>query len=207
MPAASSSLSFPLKAAYLSELKRVYSLSPRVEGNISTIPVTGSGTVNQGPFSLGIFESNSALSRTTTANITLTVNGQSLPISATETSYYDGAFNPLGSISSDGEYSVVTRINQLPDTATIGETGLYASYAIYPSSAKSHQSADMTISYVITAHTANTAMVNIVTKRSESGRVVYSTTDRYIIDESGGFVVESTDLLDVDDEIDLTMTY
>jgi hypothetical protein len=116
-------------------------------------------------------------------------------ISATGTSYFDGNFVPVGSSINGGEYGVYLTPPVVPVSVQVGDTGTIGTKTAYSDNTKSNVVGHDDMTYVIEADTANTAMVDLITKSYDSNGVLLITThNRFKILPAGYLIPYSVDI-------------
>jgi hypothetical protein len=155
-----SSETFQLRAAYVNYLTDTRSATFTVSGTVEGINVTGNGTATQGALSNTTFEGQAALQKVSIITGTLRADGQTVPLSASSTTYVDSNYNPLGSSSTD--YEVVTGSVNIPATAKVNDTGVWYSSTRYSSSAKTTRRGTASVSFVMEPDTASTSLLKII---------------------------------------------
>jgi hypothetical protein len=154
-------------------------------GTVSGASLTGSGTVTQGTLTSTTFESAAALQKTTTATGSLTVNGNTVPLSTSTTNYVDSNYSPLGSNGTD--YAVVSNSVTIPTTARVNDTGTWYSTVRYSSSAKTTRRGTATVSFVLEPDTASTALLKIIdVERNTTNTVTSTSTVTFRMTPAGG---------------------
>lgn len=125
------------------------------------------------------FEGQPALSATSVSTLSFT---NCTPASTTSTgiNYYDTAYVEVGSVNQDGSnYCVVTTPTALPLTFRVGDVGTLPQELCYTSSTKVTSDGRLDKSYVIEADTADTALVNLISKRyNSSNQLLYTGQER-----------------------------
>lgn len=175
---------FQLRAAYVNYLTDTRSAPFTVSGTVEGINVTGSGTTTQGGLTNTTFERLPALQKVSVVTATLSANGQSLPLSATTTTYVDSNYNPLGSDGAD--YEVVSGSVTIPTTAKVNDAGVWYSSTLYSSSAKTSRSGTATVSFVMEPDTASTALLKILRiEKDPSGITTSSSSISFRMTPSG----------------------
>jgi len=187
----SSTLSFPLQAADAAMSASGYAKTYAISGSCS-----GSATYTVGAATGGAtFEGVSGrLSATMTFTRSLS-NCTPYSTTATQVSYFDTNYLPVGASMSDGRYSVFLTPPSLPTSVMVGATGVIGTITRYTDSTKSTLAGRGDYSYVIEADTANTAIVNIIEQGYDaSGTLTATVQSRYRIASTGALVPISIDV-------------
>jgi hypothetical protein len=149
-------------------------LSWTLTGTLSGVAVTGSGNVSQGALNSVAFEGKSALAKTLTVTGTIAVNGTTIPLNSTSTSYLDSNYSPLGTLSD--EYQVVVGTPSIPDSAKVGDTVTVYQANRYQNSNKTVLLGTEAVSFVLEADTSTTALLKIIAiEKDNSGKQTQST--------------------------------
>ncbi|MES1980929.1 MAG: hypothetical protein V4443_00500 [Pseudomonadota bacterium] len=186
-----SNLSFSFENAYKTMVANGSSYNFAISGSCN-----GSGSINTAPATTTspptVFEGVTAAA----AVQTVTMNFSNCTNSAvTGTNYYDVNYNPLGYNITNGEYGVYLAPPNIPSSVVVGSTGIIGTITVYPDSVSTTSIGTDVLSYVVEADTANTAIVNIITKSYDAGNVLLLTEqDRYLIRTTGALVPVSSDL-------------
>ena len=186
-----STLSFPLKSAYASLLATGYSKTYAVSGTCN-----GSATETLSAATGGAsFEGASGvLSTNQTLTITFT-NCTPASSAATATGYYDSNYVPLGSSIPGTSYRVYAPGLTIPSSVAVGSTGTIGTANNYSSSTKATSVGQTSLSYVVEADTANTAIVNLIARTFDaSGRLTSTEQDRFRISATGPLTPVSIDI-------------
>jgi hypothetical protein len=183
-----STLTFPFAQAFADFVANSHSFNYSMSGNDAGTSATGSGTVYYGAAVGATFEGQSGLSQTAVISGTTTENNQTTPYSATVDSFYTTNYVPLGS-SSATDYCVVQGTPVLPTGVKVGDAADLYVEDCYVDSSKTTKTSQDTNSYSISADTASTAIVDLITRSRSplSGAVMSSDEDRYRIDQNGNF--------------------
>ncbi len=186
-----STLSFPLKGAYSALVAAGETKSLTVSGtcpgtaNVTRAAATGGATFE------GVSGRLSAVS-TLTMNLT---NCSVASIASTSTSYYDTNYTPIGSNTVGGNYGVFLTLPVIPTSVTVGSTAVLGAQTLYTTSTKAVLAGQRIASYVVEPDTANTAIVNFISKEFNASNVLLATEqDRYRISSSGTPVLVSIDV-------------
>ena len=186
-----STLSFPLLAAYRKLLKDGESMSFTLSGGTCT----GTGTWTETPANTpATFDGKEAFSILVTIALTTSSPCHSAVISYQK--YVDANYLPLGSDGVSVSYSVFQTADGFPTSVKVGDTGVFGTENYYTSSAKSIRTGTDTISYLITADTANTALVNLIVRSDNTSSTLTSSGQLvYRIDSTGTLTRISLDAL------------
>src|SRR5450759_384494 len=185
----SSSLSFPLNSRMAPSVPEPGSTDFSVSGTCSgTANITSSTPI---PATFGTVAGFSVQSA---ASMNLP-NCNPPYIYGTSTDYYDSNYNPLGTIDSSGNYVVYTTPISMPVSVRVGDAGTIGIKKYYTDSTKIFLVSQDEISYVIELVTANTAVVNVITKSYDlSGTLTFTEQDRSRIKADGTGSLVSADL-------------
>ena len=156
---------------------------------------TGSGTRTSGAANtVATFEGVTGFSAASTLTINLSTPCNS--IAQTSTSYYDTNYVPLGFNSIGVNYGVYLTPPSIPSTVSVGSTGTIGTETLYTNSTKTVPNGTQVSSYVVTADTATTAIVDLISKGYTSGSVLsFTEQDYYRMDASGNLTPISIDIL------------
>jgi hypothetical protein len=195
---------FPLTTVYANTLQsssNTYSISGVVNG----VAVTGSGTVTRGALSSGTFEGSSAQQRTTTSTGSIVANGQTIPLNTSSIGWFDSNYLPLGS-SGGEEYVVVVGSAVIPATVRVSDTATVYTANRYSDSSKTVLLGTDTVSYVVEADTATTALLTLISTERDTSNTLTSTSAQQVrITPSGTFTRIKETLLEGSNT--LTFTY
>lgn len=195
---------FQLRTAWVNYLTDTRSLPFTVSGTSSGIPITGSGTLTQGSLSAAVFEGVSAMQKVSTATGSISGNGITVPLSTSIIEYVEGNYYPLG--SSGDEYTVVNGTATIPQTAMVNDTGTLFTENRYQTSVKAALLGTNTMTYVVQADSATTALLKLIeVEKSTAGTTTGTTTITYRMTPSGGLTRLSEVFTDATDA--LTITY
>jgi hypothetical protein len=202
-PVASTS-TFPLFTIHVNTLQ-ASSNSFSYSGMIDGTAITGSGNVTRGGLSSGTFESIAAQQRTTITTGSISGNGQTLPMNTSGVGWYDSNYLPLGSNGGE-EYVVVNRPAVIPATVRVNDAGMLYTSNRYTTSSKTSLLGTESVSYVIEADTATTALLTfIVIEKNNSNSVTSTVTRQMRITPTGTFTRTKDTLLSGTST--LTVTY
>lgn len=166
---------FNLSQAWVNYLTSTQSLPFTVQGNISGVSVTGSGTYSQAALQAATFETQPALLKSSTATFRLSANGQTVELAVVGALYVNSSYVPLGSENAE-EYSVVTSAVTIPATARVGDNGNWYTETRYPSSAKLYSTGTQVTAFALEADTASTALLKILNTEFDSSNNQISQT-------------------------------
>jgi hypothetical protein len=200
----SSSETFQLRTAWVNYITDTRSLPFTVTGTASGTSVTGSGTLTQGSLSSTVFESRSALSKTSVITGSISRGGQTFPLGLTTTSYMDSNYNPMG--SSGPEYVVTTSGNTIPLTARVNDTGIWFQSVRYTSPSKTSRLGTATTSFVLEPDTASTALLKIMVTETDTYGATTSTTTLTFRMTPAGSLTRLSEVGSVDGD-SLTISY
>jgi len=137
---------------------------------------TGSLTLTVGAASTATtFEGSPAISGN--EGLTGTFNGCTpSSIASTGTRYFNSSYAPLGfNFPSGSGYGVYSSVPVLTTAARVGDVGVVGTVNLYTNSTKFNPTGHDDVSYIISADTATTAIVNVVTKSYNAGNVLTAT--------------------------------
>lgn len=195
---------FDLKSAWANYVSSASSRPFSISGMVAGESVSGSGTITEGALLPATFEGLPALSKTTIASATITVAGQSIPLSTSSSTYVDSTYLPLG--SSGERYSVVTGVPSIPSSARVNDTGLIYTEINYPNSAKAYSIGTTTLSFALEPDTASTALVKLVAvDKDTAGTTIATSVTTLRVTPTGGLTWISDSTTSMDGT--LTFTY
>ena len=196
---------FPLMTVYTNTLTSSSSNNYTISGTVSGVAVTGSGTVTFGNLSAGTFEGAAAQQRTTTATGSIVVNGTTVPLNSSSTDWFDSNYVPKGE-SGGTDYVVVTGTPTIPTTVRVNDTGTLYTANRYADSTKSVLSGTSSVTYVVEADTASTALLKLIIEEKNNSNATTSTSSAQVrITPAGAFTrVKETYL---EGSSTLTITY
>jgi hypothetical protein len=204
--AITSTQTFQVQAALATMFTAQSTLSFTVSGTVNGVNVTGSGTVTRGSVTGTTFEGASALQRSTTVSMTLTGNGQTIPLTSTDVSYATSNYIPLG--SSGAEYEVVVGTPTIPATAMVNDNGTAYVSSLYTNSSKGTFLGTDTVTYVLLPDTASTALLRMTqTSKNTSNAVTLQDTVTVRVTPAGGVTFIDETVFDVASGSNLTITY
>jgi hypothetical protein len=158
--------SFMLKAA-IANSNQAGANNVTINGFMSGVAITGSGSVTRGSLSAGTFEGTSLFQQTITTMINLTVSGVTVPFNDTTVYWYDSNNIPIGESDGD-EYTVVNGTPIIPTTVKVNDTGIMYTANRYSDSTKATLLGTSSVSYVIQADTATTALLKLINKEIDT---------------------------------------
>ena len=193
-----SSETFSIKAVRINGLLSPSSNKFTISGTLNGAAVTGSGSVTSSNLSAGTFEGLPALQRTTTATGSYVANGVTYPLNSLSITWVDSNYEPKGS-SNRSEYGVITGTPSIPTKAKINDSGTLFTFKRYTNSTKAVLLGTKTVSYVMEADTASTALLTIISVEKNTSNITTSTnSDQLRITPTGTYtpisetVVEGT---------------
>lgn len=158
---------------------------------------TGTATITNGAATPSTFEgvAGFAATQTATATVDLT-NCTPATNTISGTSYYDGSYTPLGSSIPGVEYAkFLTAPPPLPTAVKVGDAAVYATLTTFTDSTKIIVTGQRVLSYVVEADTANTAVVNLVSKGYDMlHQPLFTQQSRYRIAADGTLTVLTIDV-------------
>ena len=156
---------------------------------------TGTATITNGAATPSTFEGVAGFAATQTATVNLT-NCTPATNTISETSYYDGSYTPLGSSIPGVEYAkFLTAPPPLPTAVKVGDAAVYATLTTFTDSTKIIVTGQRVLSYVVEADTANTAVVNLISKGYDTlHQLLFTQQSRYRIAADGTLTVLTIDV-------------
>ncbi len=145
-----------------------------IRGTSSEATIAGSGTVTRGSLNAGTFEGVAAQQRTTTITGSFTVNGTSYALNASTVDWFDSKNVPVGE-SGGTDYVVVTGTPTVPATVRVNDTGTLYTANRYSNSTKSVLRGTETVTYVVEADTASTALLTLIVTEKDNSNTTKST--------------------------------
>ena len=180
-----STLTFPLQQININQLVNSSSAPFTVSGTMNGYSVTGTGNLTDGTLSAATFEGNPAQQQITTITGSITVNGQTSSLGSSSTTYVDSNYLPLG-VSDTSEYTVMVTANPIPSSVHVNDTGTLATGNRYTNSTKSTLLDTLTMTYVIEADTATTALLSVINKYQDmNGTITETSINQYRIGADG----------------------
>ncbi len=169
----SSPSTYPFSVIWINSL-RPSSKNFNISGYVNGMEVTGSGTVTRGAFSTGIFEGVSANRQIKTLTGEFAVGGTTVPMSSYVFDWVNSNYEPLGKSGGD-DYFVVRGVPTFPATVRVNDSGALYSAEIYNNSSKSGYIGTVSVTYVVEADTATTALLRIITEERNAFGMIKST--------------------------------
>jgi hypothetical protein len=194
-----STLSFPLQASGAALVKNGYSIAMKAKGTAATQATDGlcSGTFDLTQTAANTattFEGSPALSATRVSSIAFT-NCTPANVSVTATHFYNSAYDELGFSVVGGRYGVETVIGNTPAMVKVGNSGTLGSTTFYTDSSKAVFDGHDEDSFVVEADTANSVIVNFISKDYNAASQLTTTEqDRVRIDSAGVLTPLSIDI-------------
>lgn len=185
-----STLAFPLQAAYKSFAASGFSKTFSISGTC-----TGSGNASVSAANVPTtFEGTTGFSATSTITGTF-ANCTPGSYAGSSTSYYDTNYTPLGSSTAGTSYGVYATPLSIPVTVKVGDTATVGTETKYTNSTKTTPSGTNVMSYIVEVDTANTAIVNLISKSYNAlGTLTSTGQDRYRITSGGTLTPTSMDI-------------
>jgi hypothetical protein len=156
-----STASFPLQAAYRALVLSAQSYNFSITGSCSG---TAAESVAAATVST-MFEGSAALQSIVTEQLNLT-NCSPQTVATTTTTYLDPmTYLPLGSVTVGSEYAVAqARPSVLPLSVNVGDSAAVVGFDVYSNSTKTVLVGTRSATFMITADSATTALLTIITK-------------------------------------------
>lgn len=148
-----------------------------------SFPFTGAGTLTESSDS-ATFEGQSALRKNSEMRGTLSVNGETRPLSSSSQLYFDTGYGPMGSTGEEA-YCVVSYANALPASAKAGDSGPWYAENCYTDSTKRVSIGTDSISYSLEADTATSLLLNVLQRMEEPGGARLSGISTFRVETSG----------------------
>ena len=181
---------FPLLSGYKARIAAGSTDNFTISGTCA-----GTATFTSGAATAGTFQSvvGYAVVQTATVNFT---NCTPSSNAVTGTGYYDLNYSPLGSQVPGTEFTKYASLPPaIPSSVKVGDTAAYATLNVYTNSTMATATGQRFISYVIEADSANTAIVNLITKSyNTAGQLLYTQQSRYRIAADGLLTNVSIDI-------------
>ena len=184
--------SFNLQSGYNAIVQngwsKTFSISGTCTGSISITRAAASTSTT--------FESVSALSSAETLTGSFT-NCTPASLAVTETLYYNSSnYTQLGYSVLSGNYAVFATPPTIPTSVRVGDTAVIGTMNIYTNSSKTTSAGHQDLSYVVTADTASTAFITLISRIYDASSNLTSTEqDKYRIDASNQLTPVSLDIL------------
>ena len=184
-----STLSFPLQSGLRAMAAHGGSIDFTVSGTCD-----GSGNIASSIPLAATFENISGFSSASTFYLNFT-NCSPPSIYSTSTDYYDNNYDSIGSIDSSGEYGVFSLPLSIPVSVKVGDAGTIGTKNYYSDSTKIFPTGHDEDSYVILPDTAETAIINMISKSYDNSNVLTSTGyDKYRIKADGSLSLISSEV-------------
>ena len=183
-----STMSFPAQAGYRARVNAGSDDSFSIKGTCS-----GTAKITNGASTASTFEGVAGLSASQTATVNFT-NCFPSQNSASGTNYYDPtASTLLGSTVQGLEYSKFSAPpSPLPASVTVGANGSLATLTTYTDSSKATATGQRVVSYAVEADTADTVILNIVTKTYDNAatpELLLTQQNRYRLASDGSLTL------------------
>lgn len=187
--------------------QRLYSLTNGIascsgSGNITDAPATTSTTFNITPAS-----SVPALSAAETITLNWT-NCTPASNADTKTVYYNPSnYLPLGFNSPGVNYGAYLTAATIPATVTVGASGVRGTENLYTDSGETLSTGRIDGSYVVTADTASTAIITLISKNYDSSNaLIFTEQDAWRITAAGALTPVTTNI-QYTNGADIILTY
>ena len=166
---------FNLQSGYATLVSTGYSKTFNLSGTC-----TGTYTITAGAASSSTtFEGSAAVSGNESATASL-VGCSPSSIASTGTRYFNGSYAPVGfDFPSGSGYGVYASTPTITTAAHVGDVTIIGTINLYTNSAKTTVAGREDVSYVISADTATTAIVNLITKTYNASNVLTVTEQDY----------------------------
>lgn len=183
-------MSFPLATGYGARIAAGTTDNYTISGSC-----TGSATSTNGVASASTFEgvTGFAAAQTITVSFTNCTPATNAVSGATD---WDSSYTPLGASLPGVEYAkFLTAPPPLPASVRVGDTAVYATLTTYTDSTKTVTTGQRILSYVVEADTADTAIVNLISKGyNTSNQLLFTQQSRLRISASGALTAVSIDV-------------
>jgi hypothetical protein len=182
---------FNLQSGYAALVSAGYSKTFTLSGTC-----TGTFTLTTGAASTSTtFEGSAAVSGNEAATATL-IGCTPSSIASTGTRYFNSSYAPLGfNFPSGNGYGIYATVPVITTNAHVGDVAIIGTINLYTDNTKSTPAGREDVSYVITADTATTAIVNLIFKTYNSSSVLTSTEqDFYRMAANGTLTPMSFDI-------------
>ena len=212
LPAAGS---FPIQTALTYVFTHGLQKSLTVTGTAGTganlLPITGSVTFSTGTASSVTFNNAAAQQVTQTLVGSLTIAGQSVPLSSTSQILLNPSYAELGTTGNDSgsnDYCVVSGGGTFPANVTAGQSGSISTFACYTDSSKNVPTGTATETYVARAGSAaNTLDFQLIDKVYDtSGKQTDTQSTTYNVTTAGVPSVSQINVEGVQNGVTVTIT-
>lgn len=184
-------MSFPLQAGYQSRIKAGSNDDFTITG-----PCAGTANISNGAASPIVFEGSSGFAATQSATFILT-NCTPAKTVLSGTSYFDATYTPLGSSTTGAVYETfLTAPLAFAASVKVGDTATVATFTRYADSTKAVVTGQRVLSYVVEADSANTAIVNLISKTYDTAtpaQLLITQQSRYRIAADGSLSIITID--------------
>ncbi|MEO7117026.1 MAG: hypothetical protein ABIZ18_14355 [Caldimonas sp.] len=187
-----STASFPLQSGYRSLV-----LSPQTYNFAITGSCTGTAAESVGAATTTtMFEGSAALQSIVTQQLTRS-NCTPPIVTTTATTYLDPAtYLPSGSVTAGSEYVVAsTKAAALPLTVKVGDNAAVVGFNVYSDSTKSKLIGTRSATFTITADTATTALLTIITNDFVGSSLLGTQQTTYRMSVDGSLFLVSVDVV------------
>jgi len=191
LPVPAVTTSFPLQAGYQARIKAGSNDDFTVTG-----PCAGTANISNGAASPAVFEGSSGFAATQSSTFILT-NCTPAKTVLSGTSYFDATYTPLGSSTTGAVYEkFLTAPLAFAASVKVGETATVATFIRYADSTKAVVTGQRVLSYVVEADSANTAIVNLISKTYDTAtpaQLLITQQSRYRIAADGSLSIITID--------------
>lgn len=198
-PVPAATTSFPLQAGYEARIKAGSNDDFTITG-----PCAGTANISNGAASPIVFEGSSGFAATQSATFILT-NCTPAKTVLSGTSYFDATYTPLGSTTTGAVYEkFLTAPLAFAASVKVGDTATVATFTRYADSTKAVVTGQRVLSYVVEADSANTAIVNLISKTYDTAtpaQLLVTQQSRYRIAADG-----SLSIITIDNQFSTTNT-
>lgn len=202
---------FPLLTAFANQINNGFSHSGTMTGTAVdsakgiTLQITGTFSINRSPATATVFEGQAALMNDDTTSGTMTIAGETTPLSGTSTMYWSTNYMPLG--YTGNEYWVMQGAVVVPSTGKVGDSVIIGTFNRYADSSKTTLLGTTQLSLTIEADTASTAIVNMVEQEYDTeNNLLYTEQMRWRIDVSGNLEWVTDTASGLSQGVDMTYT-
>lgn len=187
-----STTSFPLQSGYRSLVLSAQSYNFTISGSCTGTAVESVGAAT----TTAMFEGSAALQSTVTQQLNRT-NCTPAVVTTTATTYLDPSTDlPSGSVTAGSEYVVAsTKAAALPLTVKVGDNAAVVGFNVYSDSTKSSLIGTRSATFTITADTATTALLTIITNDFVGSSLLGTQQTTYRMSQDGSLFLVKVDVV------------
>jgi hypothetical protein len=206
---------FPIQTAlsyvFTHGLQKTFNVTGTAGTGSNLLPITGSVTFTSGTAASTTFNSLAAQQVTQTLVGSLTVAGQSVPLSTTSFIQLNASYAELGTTGSgtgSNDYCVVSSGGTFPAYVAAGQTGTISTFSCYTDSSKSVPTGSVTETYVARAgNAANTLDFQLIDMVYDTSKQLVETQGTtYNVNSAGVTTVTQVNISGTQDGIAVTIT-